>query len=332
LTAESWPYEDPNDFDDVTGQLRTIQLLRFEAGGRPFARIFSGTGVKLELPVALASAGGTLTLDAKGVVVRGHLEAMEMPLYPASAFAMSGVLVPNHQRRIIWRAAKPGVMVVAAGPIPRLRAVGREFSAERDCKDVAIGHRNVDDDAIDKVMKAERPYAEPSRPWPWLRSGKATLSAEPEGDVVAEIDVIEPRDDTLLIHPPRVLRAKKGQTRIALRTYGGVVFGWVPNSQIERSTRQYLDLSHDNSIYLTRAIVPEGAYVTCRRDMPLVAEVGGERRLVGTVRAGTHFDRAETRQGWTEVRLHNVGIATEEGASFLLREADIAECVSVPSR
>jgi hypothetical protein len=329
LSAESWPHEAIEDVKEFSG---ARHLLRFEAGGRAFARVHSGTDVKLELPVALASAGGKVTLDANGVVVSGHLEAAEMPLYPATAFVMSGVLIPNHDRRISWRSAKPGVVVVAAGPIPRLRAVDVEFVAEQKCKDIGIGPKTIDADAIERVLQTKVTWDEPARPWPWMKSGKATLSAEPGGDVIAEVDVVEPRDDTLLIHPPIVLGTKKGQTRILLRTYGGVVFGWVPNGQVERSTRSYVDLSHDNSNYLVRVIVAEGPYVTCNRDVPLVADIRSARRLVGTIRAGTHFDLGRTIAGWTEIHPHVSAIAVEEGATLLAREADLAGCASVPSR
>lgn len=319
FTAASWPTEDDDN--------RTLHYLRFEPGGPPFASVYDGTDVKLELPVGSATAGGMLTLHADGVVVQGRLEAAEMPLYPASAFVLSHVFVPNYERRLVWRSSgKPGVMTVAAEAMPRLRPIDGELSAERECKDIALGRVIFEDDVIDQAMHAKRAPAATKLPRPWLRSGKVTLSPEPEGDAVVEIDVVEPRDDRLLISPPRVLEVQKGRTRIAVRTYGGVVFGWAPSEQIVQSRREYLDLSHDAVNYLVRRRLPGPPLAVCSHDVLLVAEVANERRLVGTLGAGTRFERGASRAGWTRIELRDAGVVAAEGASFMVRESDLVDC------
>jgi hypothetical protein len=211
--------------------------------------------------------------------------------------------------------------------IPRVRAVMGELSAERDCNDISIGTTHFDDDAIAKVIRARLPPAEQRPPWTWLRSGRVTLSATPEGNTIAEIDVIEPRDDTLIIHPPLVLAVEKGRTRIALPTFGGVLFGWVPSSKLEKSKRQYLDLSHDCFTMVTRPKPKSGNFVSCDRDVPLVAEAGHERRLVGRIRARTLFERVRSAAGWVEIEFRDAGVRAAEGASFWSRESDLAGCL-----
>lgn len=318
LTAPAWPHES----DGTYGR----QFLRFRAGGPPFAEVWSGTDVKLVLPVGSASAGGMLALDAKGVVIRGRFEAAEMPLYPAKAFVMSGVFVANGERRVKWRSARLGAVTIAAESMPRLRSIEGEFSAERECKDVSIGSSHIADGAIGHAMHATSQSTEARKPWPWLRSGKVILSVEPAGDVAAEIDVVEPRDDRLLIHPPRVLARENGWTRIAVSTFGGVVFGWAPSEQIVSSKTEYLDLSHDCSTYLRRVRVPEPLSTACDEDVPLVAEVSGDRRLVGIIRAGVRFQQREASAGWRKIEFIDAGVGAAEGASFLVRDADVAGC------
>src|SRR6185295_17012525 len=194
-----------------------------EAGGRPFAEIKLGSDAELVLPVALGTAGGFLRFFANGVTVNGHIEALEMPLFPAVPFVMSGVFVPNDDRRLIWRSSRSGLITVVTERIPRLMPAEGELFAERPCSDVSLGHSDLQDTAIDKLIKTKARPAEDRPPWSWLRSGRVRLSTEPNGPLAAEIDVAEPRDDTMLIHPPRVLAVKDGWSRIALRTYGGVV-------------------------------------------------------------------------------------------------------------
>src|SRR4029453_8980890 len=150
-----------------------------------------------------------------------------MPLLPAVPFVMSGMFVPNYERRLIWRSSRPGFITVSTERIPRLLPVKDELSEERPCKDIAIGAKIFEDAATYKLIGAKRGPLEERPPWWWLKSRQTRLSAEPDGPLAAEIYVVEPRDDALLIHPPEILAVKKGWTRIAVRTYGGVVFGWV---------------------------------------------------------------------------------------------------------
>jgi hypothetical protein len=322
LVASSWPVDRPEcGYEEH-------HFLRFHPGGQPFAEVFGGKDVKLALPVALASAGGMLTLDAQGVVVQGSLEAAEMPLYPASAFVMSGVFVPNGERRLVWRSAKPGLITVATEAVPRLRVSNGELVAERECKDISFGTVVIDDNAIDRAMHAKIvpvPVG-PARPWPWLRPGKLTFTATSEGDALAELDVVEPRDDSLTIQSPRVLAVAKGQTRIALKTFGGVLFGWVPSTQLVTSTLMYTDLSHDCFDHVSHVPKPSvGRVVACARDVALVAEAAGERRLVGLIRAGAQIKPLRTLTGWSEVEVE-AGVVAADGASFWARESELASC------
>jgi hypothetical protein len=326
LKDQAWPIEMSEDHE------KHRKFLRFAAGGRPFAEIMAGSDAELVIPAALGTAGGFLNVFLNGVQVSGHIEALEMPLYPAVPFVMAGVFIPNHDRRLIWRAARPGFITVVTERIPRLMPLNDELSAERPCSDIEIGTVHFEDAAIDKVIKTKARPAKDSPPWPWLRSGRVRLSVEPDGPLAAEIDVVEPRDDTMLIHPPRILAVKKGWTRIALRTWGGVVFGWVENNQIEVSKKEYVDLSHDSfdfRIYQGRL---DGHFIACDREIPLVAEIGSERHLVGTVWPRAPFEAAPPKAGWSSVVFRDAGIVPVEGASLLVREADLTGCSPAPPR
>jgi hypothetical protein len=278
------------------------------------------------LVATLASAGGTLTLDAHGVLVQGHLEAAEMPLYPASAFVMSGVFIPNQELRLLWRSAKPGLIKVATQPLHRVESYEPELSAERECRDISLGPVVLDDAAIDRALGATATPAPLRKPWRWLRAGRLPVSAAPDGDFVATVDVSEPRDDTRTTSPPRVLAVDKGHTRIALSGFGGVLFGWVPSQQLTTSTLEYLDFSHDAFSLIGPPLPHPGHFVGCGHDVPLVAEAGGERHLVGTIRKGTTLEPLGALAGWRQLELPDAGLVVAAGASFWAREADLADC------
>ncbi len=301
--------------------------LRFAPRSPPFAVVYRGENAELSLPSGDSSAGGSLSLDADGVSIRGVLVADEMPLYPAVPFAVSGIFVPNHERRLEWRSAKPGFLTVVVKSVAKVSTLEGELSGERSCDDVSIGFVLIDDAAIDRVLGPDVHRGEwPQMPWKWLRKGKVPLAATAGGRTVAEIESVEPPDDTLLVHPLHILAVAKGQTRVALRTFGGVLFGWVPTAQLWTSSRQYVDLQHDCFSILINPPREGGSYVACSAALPLVAEAGGERRVVGTVRAGTPFEPLHERGEWTEIAFQHAGVEAPEGAAFLLRTADVVSC------
>jgi hypothetical protein len=71
---------------------------------------------------------------------------------------------------------------------------------------------------------------------------------------------------------------------------------------------------------------PTGHWLTCDRDIPLVAEAGSERRLVGTIRAGTRLERVRAVAGWGEIAFRDAGVIAAEGATFWSRESDLIGC------
>jgi hypothetical protein len=323
LSAKKWPMEAVESSED------SVHNLRFTPGGRPFARVIAGEDVTLRIPVALASAGGRLRIDAGGVVVEGNIEAAEMPLYPAAPFVVSKCFVPNGQRRLALRSASPGAITFAVGGGPRLRAQRGDFEVERPCADVSLGAVAFVDGALDAAMHATSGAVQTDargRSFS-LRTGRAWFSARPnDDDPVAWIDVLDPPDDTLLLHPVRVLATDKGWTRIALDAFGGTVFGWVQSEQLGPTTKQWIDLQHDAFSILVPAPPEPGDYESCKRVLPLVAHNADESRLVGEVRAGTRFKRERVEGEWTVLAFEQTKVIAAEGATFRARTGELDGC------
>jgi hypothetical protein len=319
FTARQWPNDPAEDTPDG------YRSLRFGPGASPFAKIYEGENVELRVLSGLASAGAYLTLDAEGVTFRGHIEAAELPLHPKRPFVVGGVVVPT--RRLAWRAAKKGALAIAADVGPRLRATEGTLVTETACDEMVLGYSPLDATAIDEkigAVKAQEDFAT------WLRPGKVFLSTAPEADPVAWIDVVEPPDDTLLLHPVRKLATEKTWTRIAMRGYGGVVFGWVRSGDLRTLRRQYADLSHDVASIVLGAPPKGEGWLACAREVPLMARVGEERRTVGVVRAGAMFRTQETASDFTRIELRDSGVMPAPGAAFFVPTSSIATCHPVP--
>jgi hypothetical protein len=322
LTTHVWPLENT---DEGLG----IHYLRFAPGGAPFARIYGGTDVELSVPAALASAGAHLRIYTSGVWLEGHIEASELPLYAASPVVLSGVFVPDNERRLVWRSARPGKISVTADAGPRVRPRKEGLAAELDCTQIAIRSETIAAAAVDALIKAPRGSDNLVKPWMRLKPGMVELSAMPGGNAVVDIDVVEPRDDSVLIQPMRLLGTEKAWSRVTLSPYGGVLFGWVRSDALMRTTKDFLDLSHDTHNIVLKKL-RDGSFFACTVDLPLFAEADGEQRLVGQVRAGTAFERLGVKAEWTIVDFPRSPLAPAPDASFLLETARQSGCGPAP--
>jgi hypothetical protein len=321
LSAKKWPTE------QVERSEESMHFLRFAPGERPFAQVVGGDDASLAIPVGLSTAGARLRIDANGVVVEGNMEAAELPLYPATAFVLSGFFVPDAQRRLGWRSASPGTMTIAGDGGPRVRPVRGEISGARPCAEISLGAVALPNGAIEAAMHATSAPADVNARALWLKPGRAWLYPHAnDEEPVAFVDAFDPPDDTLLVHPVHVLTSQKAWTRIAMDAFGGTVFGWVQSDRLGPSTKQYIDLQHDAFSILVPAPPTPGTYETCEHDLPLVAAVAGESRLVGTVRARTGFKRERVDGEWTVLAFEQTKVLAAEGASFRARTTDLQTC------
>lgn len=319
LTAPVWPIEN-------TEEGGGIHYLRFAPGRPPFAQLYLGTDVELLIPAALPTAGGYLRIDAGGVHLEAQVEAAELPLYAASPLVLGGVFIPNNETRLVWRSARAGAITVSADAGPRVRPRGDRLNTELPCAKIAVRDAWFEAEAIDLLMKAPKSTALEAKPSTlWLQPGRIPLSAAPDGDAIVDIDVVEPPDDRVLIHPLRLLGKEKGWSRVALVPFGGVLFGWVRDDALRHRTKEYLDLSHDVVSYVIKK-TRQGSFVRCDHDVPLVAEAGGERRLVGFVRARTPFEPLGAKAEWTIVDFPKSALAPAKDASLLLETSKLASC------
>jgi hypothetical protein len=304
------------------------EFLRFRWGAPEFAQVSSGAAVALSVPVGSAS-GAYLTVETPSIRVRGYMERQAARLYPARAFVLSGVFVPNGRRALSWSSADADRLSVVAGENPNLHAPGGGFSGQRPCADLTLDRRELSQAEIERTL-ALPPAAHAPRPVvaPWLGVGKSPLAERPGGVPVGVIDFTEPPDHMLITMAPRVLEAGPEWSRVVFYPIDGTLSAWVPNTHLILAKRSYVDFTHDDRVLVV--VQPEPRthhWLNCNHDLTLIAEAGGERRTIGELRAGPRFERMTTRDGFIRLELgvHD-GVFIADKASFWVREADTLDC------
>ncbi|MDC0742782.1 hypothetical protein [Polyangium mundeleinium] len=212
------------------------------------------------------------------LVLRGFLDAAELVLHPVRARALGGFLVPTRFRVVsassagVEVAPRFGKEVEVLGSLPAQRLTCAELSLDAAVLDV--------DPSVLPSSKKDT--------YLLLRGGNPIdLAVEPAGPAVARLHPAS------LSTSVRVVETKGKATRIAWSLDEGTVFGWVASSALEEPPK------HHRAQGLQGIDRPPNeepvASFLCSEDVPLVAEVAGERVTVGHVRKGTRvgmMDRA----------------------------------------
>lgn len=272
------------------------------------------------------SAG--LTFETRLVRVRGHVDMADARLHVAKAAVLGGFLVPLSV--VPKRISAAGIE--AAPVVPSFVGLKVELPPwHLACADLSITEEPPDPDAaLPAPIGRQNEYM-------LLRKGApALLSLTPGGAAVARLD---PGEEGLVVH---VLEKKGRAVRVVTRSMGITsVFGWVPGSSLEerKSTRSRGEegqmLDHE-----PRA-KPLDSRV-CDKEVPLFAEVSGDRAEVGAILAGARIDVSERRG--TFARVEPIApppsvfggdlwpdVDRAKGASFWVQESALAECAPAPA-
>jgi hypothetical protein len=313
------------------GDWKQLDLrLRLRPGGPPYAEASGeAENIKLVLPVGGAERGATVELDALGVRLRGILEADEVRLFPALPFVVGGVLVPGGDMPLRWTSTAAGSVTYELRGRHPLSFVGQASGLTRSCDEVNAERTFFEpsDAPAIKAMRASRPAR--------LRRGvRIPLAEEAGGAPRAMIELGKGDPDGVSIAAVR-----GGSSRILWWAGGAdesegslLVFGWVPSSSLRPG-------SDSGSVSGGKSGGVSGSlhWVGCPEDLPLWAEIGGERLLIGRALKGTRVQGAAG--GATEGDLTAVEIVgpahhalpkpvvrAAPGARLLMRPSDVERC------
>ncbi|TKD03554.1 hypothetical protein [Polyangium fumosum] len=270
-----------------------------------------------------------ITLKNPDLVLRGFLDAAELVLHPVRARALGGFLAPTRLRVVsasssgVEVAPRFGNEVEVLGSLPAQRLTCAELSLDAAVLDV--------DPSVLPSSKGD--------PYMLLRGGNPiNLAVEPAGPAVARL------------HPPsastsvRVVETKGKATRIAWTLDEGTVFGWVASSALEKPSNPYRTQGL-RGIDRPPNEEPVASFL-CSEDVPLVAEVAGERVTVGHVRKGTRVGMLDRAAPYTRIAAprgpdHGFGapppeIVAAKGAAFRVPSSALDGCkteaTSAPSK
>jgi hypothetical protein len=257
-----------------SGELR----LRFRGGARPFAVLAVGSTL-VDLSTAGPAAGAYVRRAQEGYTLTGIVAGDEISLGPAHAMVIAGFLVPTPDARFAWQGAAPGKVLITIPVDDDVRVLPEAKlgpAVSLDCDAVSL-----EGASFDAASAAPR---SPRQRQARLRSGKAIpLSRTVGGPPVAELAVRPDDGDSVTL-----VETRGGRALVVRAGVRAIVFGWIPLTFVDPGE---FETFGRGGLALRPESVGGGSavreVVRCDHEVPLVAEVDGERRTVGSVAAGT---------------------------------------------
>jgi hypothetical protein len=252
--------------------------LRFRPDAPPFAHL-GGARAAITLSTQGPARGALARATKDGFSLNGVVTSDDLVLHPAHAVVLGGLVVPGPSAALGWKATAPGLVTIAYTPPQEVELLpGAGLDAARvPCASVGLSRARFEPRSAAPRAPKEREGL--------LGAGKVVpLSREHDAAPVAKLHV--PKDGDALV---AIVDARRTRSRVRWELDGAVVFGWVPTSAVAPAPTDMIGdmfaigdigLSGTAERHVTRVL-------RCPRELPLVAEVRGERRTVGSIAAGS---------------------------------------------
>jgi hypothetical protein len=116
-------------------------------------------------------------------------------------------------------------------------------------------------------------------------------------------------------------------SRIGLPHPEVYVAGWVRTASLGESWGSGgATLGGGGGVGIVSGRFPSSRRVACPADVPVIAEVAGERATVGHILAGTPIDVADRPGDFSRVQVGSRSVHTADSSSFLARASDLKGC------
>jgi len=291
-----------------------ITDLSLRPGGKTFARITGGAG-RLSIPTG--PAGDTvLEIRDGGITVGGHVPAAASALRPNKPFVMNGFAIPTIFAHLAWSEGADGSLTVTHAGDADLEVLDPPLRATQPCGDLGLeGGSFVAEDAVPGGGESKKKDVKA-----FLPGSRVELMSEPKGKPVARIAVKN------AMHVD-VFESRGGMSRVSFAGAGTlIVFGWVKTSDLKPAGIFAGYGSGGGRRGPREPAFDVKERLRCDKEVPLVAEVDGERRTVGAIGKSTPIDVLERADDEARVRVWTKAIHVAEGASFLVRAFDLSGC------
>jgi hypothetical protein len=301
---------------------RVTSEVRLElAPGIPYAAVTGVQAIEVLLPVADAPAPVGVKLKRGRFALEGLVAAGAIPLHPRRALVVADVLATTPLSTLRWTdatASDIGVELALSDDIRKmLDGFAAPLRARLECADLDLESRSFD---MFRAIGLNGRGVEGR----FDLSARVPLSLKPGGPPVLTVVA-----DSAVPESPRVFARKPGWARIALTRNEVAIFGWVPAAFVLRPVKggEAADIYDIGGLGLSGLGTPRlKATVSCNHDVPLVAEAGGQRRLVGTIGAGVAIQLLSDDAAYVPVRFE--GLDPVEGARFLVERTAFARCTT----
>jgi hypothetical protein len=295
--------------------------------GVAYATINRVDAIEVKLPAARKPAPLVVKLTAQDVKLEGVVDAAALPLYAARPFVAGELFVPGPAVPIAWTAAKAGQvdvsMEIDATTKGAIAGVTGPLRATRPCADLGVDHAAE----FDRFRAVGARSAEGRHTF----AGDAPISiaAKPGGRTPAQL--LPPSSSSNLLANIVVIQKKKPWARIGYDTMDFLIVGWVREGDLRPLPPADLIGEAFGAGGLGQVGSGEGhgtrGTFTCKQAVPLIAEVGVERLIVGSVGAGVGMSVDTTAGDLLPVRLVNfVSFEAAAGAQFFVRYSDVEHC------
>ncbi|APR88093.1 hypothetical protein A7982_13442 [Minicystis rosea] len=290
--------------------------LRFRADMPPFLTL-AGASATVDLTVAGPAGGAMMRAVHRGFTVHGITAADDLALAPARPMVLGGFIVPAPDARLTWKATVPGTITVG-------------FALEGDLEALPEAHLDASALPCDAVTLDVAPF-DPSTAAPHspqeraalLTAGKAVpISRTPEGAPIARLRVTTA--DAGIV----VIETRGRRSLVRREASQGVVFGWVAASDVKPLPKDGVGEALGGGGFGLVGVGDSSARprtVRCDRIVPLVAEVAGERRTIGSVAAGAVISLLERKGETFTVQLPD-GFEADAAARIGVPGAHVESC------
>ncbi len=300
-------------------QPRSLQL-------RPGGKVFGKLGTVKHAELALTGDSRASFVELTGVEQRfwGYLPNAAVQIHAARPIVIAGFAIPGGTAVMHPRTATAsGVSIELLLP-----AGVRAIKPAR--QDVACVDLTLDEPQLD----ARAAVAEPTLEQAMLRGKQSIpLSLAPAGKPVAQLTY---KTDTRLVD---VIERRGAMARVvvlvnSLNPRDNVTLvGWVPAAALGPHDRGFGGSWGTGGQPATRKRRrdPTAPRVTCTHEVPLVADVAGDRALVGAILPKVVIEVGATRGELVEVRTMTHELELADHAVLLTRPAELADCTTAPT-
>jgi hypothetical protein len=307
------------------------------APGVPYARVAQFGSLEVTLPIGRDAPAAGVSVAAGNVRLKGLATPAGLALYPARPFVVGEVLVPGPHSRLRWGEVAADRVAVEVPLAKEIRTEFRDMKGplrtSRPCADLRLTSLGSFD-SYDALGGRGSDLAAGLR-----SSSPVPIAAQPNGPPLAKLVV---NRKAALNEVTVIDEDAAGWSRIARPATGDLlVVGWVKQKQLGKPPARETTFAAFNAGGIKPgasggATVDQSAVYACAHEIPLVAEVGAQRRTVGSIGGGVHLLTSATAVPEFVAVQFPDGAASSvtpfKGTRLLVRRADVAGCPGFAAR